>query len=154
MAPLGEIIPENSVDEIVAGILNFKSVSGVKIAIPFCITEALGADALVHGVQNPCDSDCLVAAVVNVETVDATETLDVGVDTDGTTTDDTLLDALTVAAAGGFSSFSDADTGTNGVPFVKVDKKGGTNDFLVFTASAGTDTLAGTITFLFIPLGQ
>lgn len=156
MAPqIGDINPSNSVDENVAGILNFAKPSGVLIGVPFTVTEALAADALVHGVQNPCDSDCLVAAILNVETIDATETIDVGSDGDGTGSSDNLLDAGDVGTgATTLSSFSDADTGTNGVPWVKVDKKGGTTDYLTFTATAGTDTLAGTVTFIFIPLAQ
>ncbi len=146
--------PANPLSEIVQALLPESLPAGVKFAIPFVVIEDLVADAAVNSVQNPSDQDCLVGCIIDVVTVDATETMDVGVDTDGTTTDDTLFDALDVAVAGVKSSFSDADTGTNGIPFVKVDKKGGTNDFLVFTASAGTDVLAGKIIFIFIPIGD
>ncbi len=150
----GNVDPATSIAEIVQRMLPESLPSGVKFSMPFVVIEDLEADANVHGVQNPSDSDCLVAAIVNVTTVDATETIDVGIDADGTGSDDTLLDGLTVAATGAFSSFSDADTGGNGVPWRPIDKKGGTNDYVTFKATAGTDTLAGQLILIFIPLNK
>ena len=108
------------------------------------------ADANVHSLQNPFDKDCYVEAIVEVVTVDATETVDIGVDTDGTTTDDTIVDGLAVSVAGVFSSLD--DPGTNG-GIAKLDKNGGTNDFLVWTLSAGSDAGLGKIIFIFHPIG-
>lgn len=150
----GNIDPSASIAEIVQTMYPSTLPSGIKFSAPFVVVEDLAADASVHGVQNPSDSDCLVAAVVNVTTVDATQTIDVGIDGDGTGSDDTLLDGLSVAVAGAFSSFSDADTGTSGVPWRQIDKKGGTNDYVTFTANSGTDTLAGHLVLIFIPLNE
>jgi len=150
----GNITPSSPVSEIVQSLLPDTLPSGVKFAVPFVVTEDLVADAAVNSVQNPSDSDCVVAAIVNITALDATETMDVGIDSAGTSSNDTLFDALTLAAVGAFSSFSDADTGTNGVPWRQIDKKGGTNDYVVFTCSAGTDTVAGQIILIFIPINE
>ena len=149
----GEIDPANPTTEIIQRLFPETKPSGVKMAMPFTIVEDLAADANVHGIQNPSDSDCLVAAILNITTGDSTETMDVGIDTDGTSSADTLLDGVDVASAATKSSFSDDDTGTSGLPWKLIDKKGGTNDYVTFTATAGTDTLAGTIILIFIPLG-
>ena len=156
MPRTGTIDPKDPIAEIVQTIFGGVGVpSGIKFSMPVIIVEDLAADANVHSVQNPFDSDCLVGCIVNVTTLDATETLDVGFDGDGTSSNDKLLDGLDVGAATGvFSSFSDADTGTNGIPFVLLHKKGGTNDFLVFKATAGTDALAGQIIFILIPINE
>ena len=150
----GNLDPASPIAELIQSMLPETLPSGVKFAIPFIVIEDLVAGAVVNSVQNPSDSDCVVAAVINITTGDATETMDVGIDSDGTTSDDTLLDALDIATAGAFSSFSDADTGTNGVPWRQIDKKGGTNDRVVFTCSAGTDALVGQIVLIFIPLNK
>ena len=156
MPRTGSIDPKDPIAEIVQTIFGGVGVpSGIKFSMPVIIVEDLAADANVHSVQNPFDCDCLVGCVVNVTTNDATETMDVGVDSDGTSSNDTLLDGLDVGAATGvFCSFSDADTGTNGIPFILLKKKGGANDYLVFKATAGTDTLAGQIIFILIPINE
>ncbi len=138
--------------EIIGRILPRTQPSGVKVGVPIFIVEDLVADAAVHGVQNPLDSDCLVTCIVNVTTVDVGEDLNVGIDTDGTTIDDTLFDVLDVGAATGVF-VSTESPGTNGGAAL-LDKKGGTNDFLVFAATAGTDALVGTIMFILHPLGS
>ncbi len=150
----GDINPNSPTAEIVRDMLPKEKPSGVKLGTPFIVTEDLVADANVHGIQNPCDSDCIVVAIVNVTTVDATETIDVGIDTDGTNSADTLIDGGDVGAAvATLASFDDDDSGTNGQACKLIDKKGGTNDYVTFTCTAGTDALVGTIILVFIPIG-
>ena len=122
-----------------------------KVGLPVHITLPLVADAVVHSLQNPFDVDCFVSAIVEITTVDATETIDVGLDTAGTTSGDELIDGLSIATAGVFNS-SD-EPGTNGNTYVRLDKKGGTNDFLVWTQSAGSNSVVGFIAFVFHPTG-
>ncbi len=147
----GNINVSAPTDEIIGRVLpRTQPASTVKVGIPVYIIVDMVADAVVNSVQNPMDSDCLVTALVNVVTVDATETVDIGVDSDGTTTDDTIVDGLAISVAGVFASTE--SPGTNGGAAL-LDKKGGTNDFLVFTNSAGTDVIVGTILFILYPLG-
>lgn len=150
----GDVDPAGSAELMMTQMFHFAKPAGVTMAVPFCVTEDLVADALVHSIQNPSDSDCLVAVIVDIVTVDATETIDVGLDSDGTSSADTLIDAGLIDAAVQLSSFSDVDSGTNGIPWRMIDKKGGTNDFVTFTCSAGTDSVAGKITLIFIPLNR
>jgi hypothetical protein len=149
----GNINPSASIAEMVQTMYPSLLPAGVKFSAPFVVLEDLAADASVHGVQNPSDSDCLVAAILNVTTNDATETIDVGVDTDGTNSSDTLIDGGDVGAAVAVLSSIDHG-GTNGKGFRLIDKKGGANDYVTFTASAGTDTLAGQVALVFIPLNE
>lgn len=147
----GNINPTDSIAEMVQGMLPNTLPSGVKFSMPFVVVENLAANASVNSVQNPSDSDCMVAALVNVTTVDAAETIDVGVDSDGTNSSDTLIDGGGIGSpAAVLSSFDDA--GTNGKGFQLIDKKGGTNDHVTFTCSAGTDTVAGQLILIFIPV--
>ena len=149
----GSINPASPAQEVLAGIFGgVGKPDGVKLSVPLLLTVDLRADADVHSVQNPYDSDCLVAAAVNVETVDDTQTLDIGIDSAGTTSNDGLIDGLSVAARGVSNSFD--DPGTNGNAFSLLHKRGGTNDYLVFQASTGTDTLAGEIVFILLPLNK
>ena len=153
MPKAGSIDPAAPAREVLAGIFGGAGKpTGAKVAVPLILTAELTGNADVHSIQNPYDSDCLVAAVVNVTTLDDTETIDVGIDDDGDASDDGLIDGLSVAAAGVFNSFD--DPGTNGNAFALLHKKGGANDYLVYKASAGTDTLAGEIVFVLIPLNK
>ena len=152
MPRAGSIDPASPAREVLAGIFGGAGKpTGAKVAVPLILTADLQGDASVHSIQNPYDSDCLVAVVVNVATLDDTETVDVGVG-DGDASDDGLIDGLSVAAAGVFNSFD--DPGTNGNAFALLNKKGGTNDYLVWKASAGTNTLAGEIVFILVPLNK
>ena len=150
----GNIDPASSIAEIVQGMLPDTLPSGVKYSMPFVVVEDLTADATTRGVQNPSDSDCMVMAILNITTVDATETMDVGVAADATTSADTLLDGATLANVATLSSVDDGDSGANGKAFKLVDKKNGTNDFVTFTASAGTDTVVGQLILVFIPINE
>ena len=153
MPKAGSIDPASPAREVLAGIFGgVGKPDGVKVAVPLILTADLQGDASVHGIQNPYDSDCLVWAVVNVATADDTETVDVGVDDGGDASNDGLIDGLSVAATGVFNSFD--DPGTNGNAFALLHKKGGSNDYLVYKASTGTDTLAGQIVFVLIPLNK
>ena len=146
----GNINPSDSIAEMVQRMLPETLPSGVKFSMPFVVVEDLAANANVNSVQNPSDSDCMVAALINVTTVDATETVDVGVDTDGTNSKDDLIDGASIATVAVLSSIDDG--GTNGKGFRLIDKKGGTNDYVTFTCSAGTDTVAGQLILIFIPI--
>ena len=150
----GNIDPASSTAEIVQRMLPSTLPSGIKFSMPFVVIEDLAANANVNSVQNPSDSDCIVAAVLNITTADATETMDVGIDSDGTTSADTLLDGVDVGSVATKSSFDDGDSGVNGLAVKLIDKKGGTNDYVTFTASAGTDTLAGQLILIFIPINE
>ena len=153
MPRAGSIDPASPAREVLAGIFGGAGKpTGAKVAVPLILTADLQGDADVHGIQNPYDSDCLVAAVVNVATADDTETIDVGVDDGGDASNDGLIDGLSVAAIGVFNSWD--DPGTNGNAFALLHKKGGTNDYLVWKASAGTNRLAGEIVFVLIPLNK
>ena len=153
MPRTGSIDPKDPIAEIVQTIFGGVGVpSGVKFSVPVVIIEDLVADATTRGVQNPFDSDCLVMAIVNVTTVDATETIDVGVAANATTSGDNLIDAGDVGTAHVISSIEDA--GTNGDAWRLVDKKGGTNDFVTFTHTAGTDTVVGQLILILIPINE
>ena len=153
MPKAGSIDPASPAREVLAGIFGgVGKPTGVKVAMPLILTADLAGDADAHSIQNPYDSDCLVVALVNVTALAATETLDVGIDDGGDASNDGLIYGLSVATAGVFSSFGDG--GTNGNAFALLHKKGGANDYLVYKASAGTDTLAGEIVFVLISLNN
>ncbi len=153
MAPkAGDIQPTDAINTIMAALLPDTIPSGTTLSMPVCIVEALAADANVHSIQNPFDSDCLVTAIVSVTTADVGEDLNVGVDSDGTTIDDTIFDVLDVGAATGVFHSTESPGTAGGAALLN--KKGGANDFLVFAATAGTDTLVGTIVFMLIPINS
>ena len=149
----GDIDPTDPTAVVVRDMLPTSSPSGVKVGVPFVVVEDLIAGTAVSGIQNPSDSDCIVIAIVNVTTLDSGITRDVGIDSAGTSTADTLIDGGSVAAGATIASFDDDDAGTNGQACKLIDKKGGTNDYVVFTNSSGADTVAGTIILVFFPLG-
>ena len=104
--------------------------------IPKVVKVALGQSSGNGGVlswQNPESVGVLAAVVFDITTVQSAQTADVGVDGDGTGSSDTLLDGVSLATAGAWSSFADA--GSNGAALRKVDAKGGTNDYVTATAS-------------------
>ena len=127
---------------------NLNNIDGARVSMAVPLTVDLSTDADVHGFQNPFSVPCLVhTAVVVVTTSDASETIDVGVASNATTLANNLIHTLSVASAGGHG-----DLGTNG-GLRLIDAKGGLNDYVTWKASAGTDTLAGTLTVFFTPLG-
>ena len=121
--------------------------------IPKVVKVALGqavGNAGVLSWQNPEAVGVLAAVVIDVTTVQAAQTADVGVDGDGTGTSDTLLDGVSLATAGALSSF--ANGGTNGVAFRKVDAKGGTSDYITATASGTPSALVGYGYIVYVPV--
>lgn len=139
-APIGEIVKA------------LYPASGTAV-IPKVVKVALGQAAGNAGVlswQNPESVGILAAVVVDITTVEAAQTADVGVDGDGTGTSDTLMDGVSLATAGVVSSFADA--GTNGAAFRKVDAKGGTNDYITVTASGTPSALVGSAYIIYIPV--
>lgn len=121
--------------------------------IPKVAKVALGQAAGNGGVlswQNPEAVGILAAVIIDITTVQSAQTADVGVDADGTGTDDALLDGVSLATAGALSSF--ADGGTNGAALRKVDAKGGTNDYITATASGTPSTLVGSAYIVYVPV--
>ena len=121
--------------------------------IPKVAKVALGQAAGNAGVlswQNPEAVGVLAAVIIDVTSAQAGQTADVGVDGDGTGTGDTLLDGVSLAATGAFSSFANA--GTNGAAFRKLDAKGGTSDYVTVTASGTPSTLAGNAYVIYVPV--
>ena len=121
--------------------------------IPKVVKVALAQTAGNAGVlswQNPESVGVLAAVIIDVTTVQAAQTVDVGVDGDGTGTSDTLLDGASLATAGALSSFANA--GTNGAAFRKVDAKGGTNDYVTATASGTPSALVGNAYIVYVPV--
>ena len=123
--------------------------------IPKVVKVALGQAAGNAGVlswQNPEAVGVLAAVVIDITTAQAAQTADVGVDGDGTGTGtaDTLLDGVSLAATGAFSSFANA--GTNGAAFRKLDAKGGTSDFVTATASGTPSSLVGNAYVIYVPV--
>ncbi len=121
--------------------------------IPKVVKVALGQSAGNAGVlswQNPESVGVLAAVVLDITTVQSAQTADVGVDGDGTGTSDTLVDGVSLATAGAWSSFADA--GTNGAALRKVDAKGGTNDYVTATASGTPSSLAGNAYIFYVPV--
>ncbi len=139
-APIGEIVRALS------------PASGTAV-IPKVVKVALGQAAGNAGVlswRNPESVGILAAVVVDITTVQAAQTADVGVDGDGTGTSDTLMDGVSLATAGAVSSFADA--ATNGAAFRKVDAKGGTNDYITATASGTPSALVGSAYIIYVPV--
>ncbi len=139
-APIGEIVRA------------LYPASGTAV-IPKVVKVALGqaaGDAGVLSWQNPESVGILAAVVVDITTVQAAQTADVGVDGDGTGTSDTLMDGVSLATAGAVSSFADA--GTSGAAFRKVDAKGGTNDYITATASGTPSALVGSAYIIYVPV--
>lgn len=102
------------------------------LSVPMIATEGAGVSA---SVANPFGREVLIVDVyVEINTVDATETVDVGVAANGTTSSDTLLDGLVLDNAGVF-----ATSGTNGLP----KRTWGASQFVTATTTAGSDTFAG-----------
>ena len=121
--------------------------------IPKVVKVALGQSAGNGGVlswQNPESVGVLAAVVFDITTVQSAQTADVGVDGDGTGSSDTLLDGVSIATAGAWSSF--ADPGSNGAALRKVDAKGGTNDYVTATASGTPSTLVGYAYIVYVPV--
>ncbi len=121
--------------------------------IPKVVKVALGQSAGNAGVlswQNPESVGVLAAVVLDITTVQSAQTADVGVNGDGTGMSDTLVDGVSLATAGAWSSFADA--GTNGAALRKVDAKGGTNDYVTATASGTPSSLAGNAYIFYVPV--
>ena len=121
--------------------------------IPKVVKVALGQSAGNAGMlawQNPEAVGVLAAVVFDITTVQSAQTADVGVDGDGTGTTDTLLDGVSLATAGAWSSFADA--GTNGAALRKVDAKGGTNDYVTASASGTPSSLVGNAYIVYLPV--
>jgi hypothetical protein len=112
--------------------------------------EQASGNAGVLSWQNPEPVGILAAVVVDITTAQSAQTVDVGVDGDGTGTSDTLLDGASLATAGAISSFANA--GTNGAAFRKLDAKGGTNDFITATASGTPSSLVGYAYIVYVPV--
>ena len=121
--------------------------------IPKVVKVELGQAAGNGGVlswQNPEDVGVLAAVVVDITTAQSAQTVDVGVDGDGTGTSDTLLDGASLATAGALSSFANA--GSNGAAFRKLDAKGGTSDYITATASGTPSALVGYAYVAYVPV--
>lgn len=121
--------------------------------LPKVVKVALGTAAGAAGVlawQNPESVGILAAVVVDITTAQAAQTADIGVDANGTGSSDTLLDGVSLAATGAFSSFANA--GTNGAAFRKLDAKGGTNDYITASASGTPSSLVGSAYIVYVPV--
>ena len=121
--------------------------------LPKVVKVALGQVAGNAGVlswQNPEAVGVLAAVVIDVTSAQSAQTADAGVDGDGTGTSDTLMDGVSLAATGAFSSFADA--GSNGAAFRKLDAKGGTSDYLTVTASGTPSSLVGNAYIVYLPV--
>jgi hypothetical protein len=94
------------------------------------LANPLGAALIIH----ECYLNITTAATT------ATNTIDVGVAANGTTSSDTLLDGK-AAAAGLFSADNDTDNGTNG----GVPRRWGATEYVTGTASATLAGMVGTI---------
>ena len=139
MPRAGKVDVTSGVGVAVSNMMGAAAVSGAVAAPALTIVLDLAADADTHGWQNPYDSDAVItSAVIVVETADAGETIDVGIAADASTSSDNLLDGASVAAVGAVDT-----AGTNGGINRLLAKRGGANDHVTFTASAGTDTLDG-----------
>ena len=109
----------------------------LKVALTAATTTAVGG---VLKLVNPEGADVIVKRVV-LDIITASTgaaTVDAGIDTDGTTSSDTLLDGLDVNAAAGVFDNVD-DQGTNGQSCVKW----ASGEYLVITASATVAGLVG-----------
>ena len=115
------------------------------------LAAASGAGGVAK-VQNPLG----VAAIVEYLALDVTTaatgaaTVDAGVDSDGTSSDDTLIDGLDVNAATGlFTSANDG--GTNGASYRRI---GATEYIVVSQASGDVTGLAGHVVFRLQPIAN
>lgn len=106
-----------------------------KVALTAATVTTGGA---VLSLANPEGRNLIVTRVLLDITTQSTgaATVDVGIAANGTTTSDTLIDGISVAAAGTFDNINDA--GTNG----KARQRWSSSQFLTITASA---TLAGLV---------
>jgi hypothetical protein len=109
----------------------------LKVALTAATTTAVGG---VLKLVNPEGADVIVKRFTLDVTTASTgaATVDAGIDTDGTTSSDTLLDGLDVNAAAGVFDNID-DQGTNGQATVKWPA----GEYLVITASATVAGLVG-----------
>ncbi len=140
-------------DAPIGEILNALFPASGTAVIPKVVKVALAQTAGNAGVlswQNPEAVGILAAVVLDITTVQAAQTADVGVDADGSGSSDTSLDGVSLATAGAFSSFADA--GSNGAAFRKLDAKGGTNDYITATASGTPSTLVGNAYIIYVPV--
>lgn len=120
------------------------------------VSLAIDGDAPGNGLaaswQNPHSVAVIITGVyVTITTIDATETIDIGPGTALATTNDELIDGLSVGVAGQFNNMD--NPGSNGLFAAKLDANGGTTDWLTATLSAGSDTTVGTIEFTYIKAG-
>ncbi len=108
------------------------------------IAATVTTGGAVASIANPFGFDVFVVrAVLDVTTQSSgAATLDIGVAANGTTSNDTLLDGISVAAAGTFDNIT--DKGTNG----KATKKWASGQYITATASATTAGMAGTLSLL------
>lgn len=109
----------------------------LKAALTAATTTAVGG---VLSLVNPEGADVIIKRVTLDITTASTgaATVDAGIDTDGTTSSDNLLDGLDVNAAAGVFDNVD-DQGTNGQSCVKWPA----GEYLVITASATVAGLVG-----------
>jgi hypothetical protein len=118
---------ENVGDSLVA---NFRLVDGfAKVAL-----AAGAANAFAFAWQNPEATKILVTRVLVDRTTaggTAGSVLDIGVVASATDTANTIIDGLDLNATGIGDSLNATDAGTSGTAkAVKVDEKGGTNDYI------------------------
>jgi hypothetical protein len=123
--------------------------AGLKVA-KITVTGGL-ANVISFAWQNPESSKILILkAVLRVEEPSATATaaVNIGVAANGTTGSDTIIDGCLVTTAGLFDNVTNA--GTNGLPQVVVDERGGTDDYVtcqIVTANAAA--LSGKVYLLY-----
>ena len=139
-APIGEIL---------AALFPATGTAVIPKVVKVALAQAAG-NAGVLSWQNPESVGVLAAVVLDITTAQSAQTADVGVDGVGTGTSDDLIDGVSLAATGAFSSF--ADTGTNGAALRKVDAKGGTNDYITATASGTPSSLVGNAYIFYLPV--
>ena len=139
-APIGEIL---------SALFPASGTGVIPKVVKVALAQAAG-NAGVLSWQNPEAVGVLAAVVLDVTTAQSAQTADVGVDGDGTGTSDTLLDGVSLAAAGALSSFADA--GTNGAALRRVDAKGGTSDYVTATASGTPSSLVGNAYIVYVPI--
>ena len=137
------------VGEVVRALFPASGTAVIPKVVKVALAQAAG-NAGVLSWQNPESVGVLAAVILDITTVQAAQTVDVGVDGDGTGTSDTLLDGASLATAGALSSFANA--GTNGAAFRKVDAKGGTNDYVTATASGTPSALVGNAYIVYVPV--
>ena len=139
-APIGEIL---------TALFPASGTAVLPKVVKVALAQAAG-NAGVLSWQNPEPVAGLAAVILDITTAQSAQPANVGVDGDGTGTSDDLLDGVSLAATGAFSSFADA--GTNGAAFRKVDAKGGTNDYITATASGTPSSLVGNAYIFYLPV--